>query len=93
MRSNLKAHLYLYLDCDTGPISRRVENQLSREDALTEIARAYLTGAWLTARGELARVTGLSKPDAGLDYWALVDEGFAQRLSPGGLSTHGTRES
>ncbi len=54
-----------------------------REDALTEIARDYLKGAGMTLRGELARVTGLSKPDAGLGNWALVDEGFAQRLSPG----------
>jgi hypothetical protein len=55
----------------------------SREAALTEIARAYLKGAGMTLRGELARVTGLSKPDAGLGNWALVDEGFATRLSPG----------
>jgi len=34
-------------------------------------------------RGELARVTGLAAPDAGLGNWALVDEGFAVRLAPG----------
>lgn len=34
-------------------------------------------------RGELARVTGLSAPDAGLGNWALVDEDFAVRLAPG----------
>jgi len=54
-----------------------------REEALTEIAREYLNGAGMTLRGELARVTGLSKPDAGSGNWALVDEGFAQRMSPG----------
>lgn len=56
---------------------------ISREDALKEIARAYLAGAGMTLRGELARVTGLSNPDAGIGNWALVDEGFASRVSPG----------
>jgi hypothetical protein len=37
----------------------------------------------MTVRGELARVTGLNSPEAGLGNWALVDEGFAQRLAPG----------
>ncbi len=55
----------------------------SRDKALKEIARAYLQGAGMTLRGELARVTGLSAPDAGLGNWALVDEGFADRLGPG----------
>jgi hypothetical protein len=54
-----------------------------REEALQEIARAYLLGAGMTMRGELARVTGLSHPDAGEGNWALVDEGFASRVAPG----------
>jgi hypothetical protein len=56
---------------------------ISREDALKEIARAYLSCAGMTWRGELARVTGLSNPDAGIGNWALVDEGLAQRVAPG----------
>ncbi|HAF16166.1 MAG TPA: hypothetical protein DCK99_21215 [Blastocatellia bacterium] len=56
---------------------------VSREEALKEIARAYLAGAGMTLRGELARVTGLSNPDAGIGNWALVDEGFATRAAPG----------
>jgi hypothetical protein len=56
---------------------------VGREEALREIARAYLEGAGMTMRGELARVTGLSNPEAGLGNWALVDEGFAIRLAPG----------
>lgn len=56
---------------------------VKREDALQEIARAYLVGAGMTLRGELARVTGLSSPEAGLGNWGLVDEGFAERLAPG----------
>jgi hypothetical protein len=57
--------------------------RMSSEDALKHIARAYLTGAEMTLRGELARVTGLSNPAAGLGNWALVDEGFATRIAPG----------
>ena len=44
---------------------------------MREIARAFLTGAGLTVPGELARVTGLSRPEAGLGNRALVAEGFA----------------
>jgi hypothetical protein len=57
--------------------------KLEREEALTEIARAYLSGAGMTLRGELAKTTGLSNPDAGVGNWALVDENFATRLAPG----------
>src|ERR1041385_8151891 len=61
----------------------QLKEQVGREEALKEIARAYLAGAGMTVRGELARVTGLRSPEAGLGNWALVDEGYAQRLGPG----------
>ena len=60
-----------------------MNESVGREDALQEIARSYLAGAGMTLRGELARVTGLRSPEAGLGNWALVDEGFAERLAPG----------
>jgi hypothetical protein len=60
-----------------------LKQSVGREEALKEIARSYLVGAGMTLRRELARVTGLSSPEAGLGNWALVDEGFAQRLAPG----------
>lgn len=60
-----------------------MKQKADKEEALKEIARAYLCGAGMTIRGELARVTGLRAPDAGLGNWALVDEGFARRLGPG----------
>jgi hypothetical protein len=60
-----------------------LNRKVSREVALTEIARAYLRGAGMVSRGELARVTGLPAPDAGLGHWALVDEEFAERQAPG----------
>jgi hypothetical protein len=56
---------------------------VKRELALREVAHAYLQGAGMTLRGELARVTGLNSPEAGLGNWALVDEGTAERLGPG----------
>lgn len=60
-----------------------LREKVKREVALREIARAYLAGAKLTLSGELARATGLSRVDAGLGNWALVDEGFAKRCRPG----------
>lgn len=60
-----------------------LKTKVSREQALTELARTYLKSAGMTLRGELARVTGLSNPDAGLGNWGLVDEGFAVRVAPG----------
>ncbi len=60
-------------------LSRRVK----RDDALREIARAFLTGAGMTVPGELARVTGLSRPDAGRGNRALVAEGYAVSSAPG----------
>lgn len=63
--------------------AEQLKEQVKREAALTEIARAYLVGAGMTVRGELARVTGLRSPEAGLGNWGLVDEGFAERLGPG----------
>jgi hypothetical protein len=50
---------------------------VSRDTALREIARCFLAGAGMTIPGELARVTGLSRPDAGLGNRALVAEGYA----------------
>lgn len=66
-----------------GRFPEVLSNTVNRETALREIARAYLFGAGMTWRGELARVTGLSNPDAGIGNWALVDEGFATRVAPG----------
>lgn len=63
--------------------SEQLKQKVERKEALKEIARAYLRGAGMTLRGELARVTGINSPEAGLGNWELVDEGFAQRLAPG----------
>jgi hypothetical protein len=60
-------------------LARRVD----RETALREIARCFLAGAGMTMPGELARVTGLSRPEAGRGNRALVAEGYATMLAPG----------
>jgi hypothetical protein len=60
-----------------------LSKKVTRAAGLREIARAFLVGAGMTVRGELARVTGLSRPDAGLGNRALVEEGFAVRLGEG----------
>ena len=63
--------------------AEQLNTNLKRDVALKEIAHAYLRSAGMTIRGELARVTGLKSPEAGLGNWALVDEGIAERLGPG----------
>ncbi len=66
-----------------GRFAQELSVKVRREDALREVARAFLEGAGVTLRGELARVTGLSRPDAGLGNQALVKEGFAERIGVG----------
>jgi hypothetical protein len=60
-----------------GRFPEALRRRVTREVALREIARCFLSGAGFTARGELARVTRLSRPDAGRGNRALVAEGFA----------------
>jgi hypothetical protein len=66
-----------------GRFPDALTQRIKREAALTEIARAFLDGAGLTLRGELARVAGLSRSDAGLGNRALVAEGYATMLTTG----------
>ncbi len=66
-----------------GRFPEQLAQKLDRAAALREIARAFLTSAGLTVPGELARVTGLSRPDAGLGNRALVREGVAVSPSQG----------
>ena len=54
-----------------------LRRRVSRETAVREIARCFLTTAHLTVRGELARVIGVSRSEAGRGNRALVKEGFA----------------
>jgi hypothetical protein len=60
-----------------GRFPDALRQRVRREVALREIARCFLTTAGMTVPGELARVTGLSRADAGLGNRALVAEGVA----------------
>ena len=61
----------------------QLRRRVPRETALREIARCFLHGAGMTIPGELARVAGLSRPDAGIGNLALVAEGYAIMKSRG----------
>ena len=66
-----------------GRFPDALRRRVSRESAVREIARAFLSTAGLTIPGELARVTGLSRPEAGRGNRALVAEKFAIMCAPG----------
>jgi hypothetical protein len=57
--------------------------RVKRDVAVREIARSFLASAGMTIPGELARVTGLSRPEAGRGNRALVAEGYATMPTPG----------
>jgi hypothetical protein len=60
-----------------GRFPDALRRRVKRDVALREIARAFLHSAGMTIPGELARVTGLSRPEAGRGNRALVAEGYA----------------
>jgi hypothetical protein len=60
-----------------GRFPDELRQRVKRDVALREIARCFLSNAGMTIPAELARMTGLSRPDAGLGNRALVAEGFA----------------
>ena len=66
-----------------GRFPDELMRRVKRETAVKEIARCFLAGAGRTIPGELARVTGLARPEAGRGNRALVAEGYATMLSPG----------
>jgi hypothetical protein len=68
-----------------------LRRSVSRETALREIARCFLAGAGMTIPGEMARVTGLSRPDAGRGNRALVAEGYATMPASGTYRLAGFR--
>jgi hypothetical protein len=76
------AFTYLYT-LALGRFPEGLARRGSRDAALREIARCFLAGAGLTVRGELARVTGLSRADAGRGNRALVEERYATMIGPG----------
>jgi len=73
---------YIYT-LGVGRFPDALRRRLNRDVALREIARCFLDGAGMTVRGELARVTGLSRADAGRGNRALVAEGYATMVGTG----------
>ena len=71
-----------------GRFPDALRRRVNRDTALREIARCFLAAAGMTVRGELARVTGLSRPDAGRGNRALVAEGYAAMTAPGVYLLH-----
>ena len=72
-----------------GRFPEALTRRMSREIAVREIARCFLAGAGMTLRGEMARATGLSRPEAGRGNRALVAEGYATMPAPGVYCTAG----
>ena len=66
-----------------GRFPEALLRRVNRETALREIARCFLAGAGMTIPGEMARVTGLPRPDAGRGNRALVAEGYATTPATG----------
>ncbi|MEO8077810.1 MAG: hypothetical protein ABI818_15905 [Acidobacteriota bacterium] len=66
-----------------GRFPEALTRRISRPTGVREIARCFLAGAGMTIRGELARVTGLSRAEAGLGNRALVAERYARMSSTG----------
>jgi hypothetical protein len=66
-----------------GRFPEGLRRRVRRDEAVREIARCFLAGAGTTFRGELARVTGLSRAEAGRGNRALVAEGCAEMLATG----------
>jgi hypothetical protein len=66
-----------------GRFPEALRRRVGRETALREIARCFLAGAGLTLPGEMARVTGLARTEAGRGNRALVAEGYATMPASG----------
>lgn len=66
-----------------GRFPVELSERITRQDAVQEIALAFLTGAGMTLLGELSRVTGLSRVEAGAGNHDLVSKGHAERIATG----------
>jgi hypothetical protein len=62
---------------------KEIAKKVSREDAVKELARAFLQASEMTLCGEYAKAFGLTRKEAGKGNHALVKEGFAERLAVG----------
>ena len=66
-----------------GRFPDELRRRIARATAVREIARCFLASAGSTIPGEMARVTGLSRPEAGRGNRSLVADGYATMSAPG----------
>jgi len=66
-----------------GRFPEQLAQKIDRKIALREIARCFLDCAGMTYPGELAKFTGLSRPEAGIGNQALVRENLTVSPSTG----------
>lgn len=57
--------------------------KMTRETAVRELARCYLSMCGMTQLGDLSRTFGFQRWESGRANHQLVDEGFAERLGTG----------
>jgi hypothetical protein len=62
---------------------KELAKKVSREEAVREIARAFLQMCGTTTLGELSKAFGFQRWESGKANHQLVDEGFAERLATG----------
>lgn len=62
---------------------KQLAKKVSREEAVRELARNFLSICGTTALGEYAKAFGFTRREAGKANHQLVDEGFAERLATG----------
>jgi hypothetical protein len=60
-----------------------MEVKLPRDEAVRELARAYLQMCGMTLLGDMSRAFGFYRWESGRANHQLVDEGFAERLATG----------
>ncbi|MBA3770866.1 MAG: hypothetical protein H0X08_10295, partial [Blastocatellia bacterium] len=62
---------------------KELAKKVSRDEAVRELARAYLQMCGMTLLGDLSRTFGFQRRESGRANHQLVDEGFAERLATG----------
>lgn len=66
-----------------GRFPKELSKKVSREEAVREIARAYLQMCQTTLLGDLSKAFGFYRWESGKANHQLVEEGFAKRLATG----------
>lgn len=61
----------------------QIKIKMTREKAVRELARCYLSACGMTLLGDLSRTFGFYRWESGQANHQLVDEGFAERLGTG----------